>query len=410
MSRYSELQIPEHVPEHLVVDFDYFRFAEQEPDIHRAWARLHDGPAIFWSPHHGGHWVVTRAEDLKEIYSDHQRFTSNQQSIPRAQPFLFPPVEIDPPLHASYRSLIFPAFSPRSIHALRGHVRELTVELIDSLRTQGQCEFYGDFALHMPIGIFLSIVKLPASDRARMLGWADAATRASDPDEITAAFAQAWAYLDEKFRERRANPGSDLISVLCNARIDGRPLSHEELLGFGSVILFGGLDTVASSLGFIVRHMAENPAERDRLANDPGLIPLAVDELFRRFAITNMARGVKEDMEYRNVQFRKGDPILLPTALYNLDKRVYPNPFEIDYGRRNSSEQLGFGWGAHRCIGVSLARTELEVFLQEWLGRIPQFRIADGAAVEVRTGKVNAVTRLPLAWDVSTTTDRGLAG
>lgn len=395
---------PDHVPEKLIVDFDFYRFAESQPDVHLAWKRLHEAPRLFWTPRNGGHWVATRGEDLKVMYSDYQRFTSNHQSIPRAQEFLFPPVEIDPPLHADYRRIIYPAFSPKSINALRGHVRELTVNLIEGLRQRGQCEFYADFALHMPIGIFLHIVQLPAADRLEMLDWAEKATRASDPAEIEIAFGRARAYLEEKFSERSKNPGSDLISVLGQATIGGRPLTQQELLGFGLVILFGGLDTVASSLGFITRYLADNPDERHRLRTTPGLIPRALDELFRRFAITNLARGVVEDMEYAGVTLRKGDPILLPTALYNLDDSIYPNPFELNYERPGVARQLGFGWGAHRCIGVSLARVELAVFLEEWLGRIPEFRVPAGASVEVRTGKVNAVTRLPLVWDPETTT------
>jgi len=400
--------IPDHVPPHLVRDFDYFTFARDDSDIHRAWKRLHEEPRLFWTPHHGGHWVATRAADLKLMYADHERFTSNHQSIPRAQQFLFPPVEIDPPRHAQYRSLVFSAFSPNAIDALKIRARELTVGLIEGFRNRGECEFYADFALQMPIGIFLSIVELPDTDRLKMIGWAEKATRASDLAEIETAFGAAWAYLDEKFSERRASPGNDLISRLTQAKIDGVGLTHEELLGFGSVILFGGLDTVASTLGFITRHFAAHPAERRRLTASPELIPRAVDELFRRFAITNMARGVVSDMEYEGVWLKKGDPILLPTVLYNLDEAVYPRPFDLDFDRPDAAYQLGFGWGAHRCIGITLARTELRVFLEEWLGRIPEFTVPPGGTVEVRTGKVNAVTRLPLVWDPRSTTDRAL--
>ena len=400
--------VPDHVPPELVVDFDYFTFAVREPDMHRAWKRLHEGPPLFWTPHHGGHWVATRAEDLKVMYADYERFTSNHESIPRAQTFLIPPVEFDPPNHAQYRSLIVSAFSPKAIDKLKGLARSLTVDLIEGFRQRGSCEFYSDFALHMPIGIFLSIVDLPDSDRLRMLGWAEQGTRGTDVRQVEAAFAELYAYMDEKFQERRERPGDDLLSRLCQARIDGKPLTHEEMLGFGLILLNGGLDTVAASLGFIARHLADYPAERRRLIDAPELIPRAVDEIFRRFAITNLARRIVRDIEYRGVRLRAGDVILLPTVLYNLDESVYPRPFELDYERPDSGYQLGFGWGPHRCIGMSLARAEMRVFLEEWLGRIPDFHVPAGGQVEVRTGKVSAVTRLPLAWDPAATRGRAL--
>lgn len=400
---------PAHVPEELVIDFDYFNFAESEPDIFLAWKRVHEYPPIFWTPRNGGHWVATRAADIKLMYTDYERFSSKHEAIPVVHDFQFPPVELDPPQHLDYRTLIVPAFTPVKIDALREQARELSVRLIEGFRTRGECEFYGDFALQMPIGIFLHMVDLPAEDREMLLPLAEQSTRGNDPELMTAAQHKMWAYLEEKFAERRARPGHDLISKLALAEINGRPLNREELIGMGTVILSAGLDTVASTLGFVVHFLSWNTQDRSYIAENPDRIPRVVDEFLRRFPVTCLARMVAKDLVYEGVEMKRDDPILLPSMLYNFDETVFDAPMEIRYDRAQAAHNLTFGWGAHRCVGMALARTELQVFLEEWLGRIPDFQVKPGEKVVTSTGRVSAVTYLPLVWDPSTTRSSSLA-
>jgi cytochrome P450 len=394
--------IPEHVPAKLVVDFDYFNFADSSDDLHLAWHRLHEGPDIFWTPRNGGHWIATRAADIETIFSDYERFSSSKgMSIPlKPKPFAFPPVEYDPPAHTEYRRIMAPYFTPRAVGNLDASLRALTVELIESFRARGQCEFYGDFALHMPIGIFLRLVDLPAADRAMLLPLAEVVVRSPDMQAVQAAFEKTWGYLARKFAERAANPGSDLISGLTQAEIDGRKLTQEELLGFGSVALFGGLDTVAATLGFVAHFLATHPEHRRQLIENPALIPNATQELLRRFAVANLARTVAKDIEYNGVVMKEGDPVLVPSVLGNLDERRFSDPLSVDFHRDRVTNHVTFGAGAHRCVGNLIARTELNVFLEEWLRRIPDFGITPGRQPVSRCGSVMAIVELPLSWPV----------
>ena len=392
--------VPDHVPQHLVVDFDYYNFAGGADDLHLAWKKLHEGPDIFWTPRNGGHWVVTRADDTEQVFKDYERFTSTRgQSIPLQQGrFPFPPVEYDPPKHTDYRRLMVPYFTPKAVGDLERRARQLTVELIEAFVDRGECEFYSEFALHMPIGIFLGLVNLPDSDRLPLLELADIVVRSGDPQAVQDAFGKTWAYLGQKVAERASSPGADLFSGLMKAEIGGRRLSTEELLGFGSVALFGGLDTVAATLGFVTHFLATHPEHRKQLIDEPTLIPNAVEELLRRFSVANLARSLARDMEFKGVTMKNGDPILAPGVLANLDERRFPDPLSVDFGRKDAIKHLTFGAGAHRCIGSFLARTELKVFLEEWLKRIPDFTVTPGRQPVFKSGKVMAVLELPLSW------------
>lgn len=400
---------PDHVPPELVVDFDFFHFADDKPDNFVAWKKLQSvTPRLFWTPRNGGHWVATRADDIKLMYTDYERFSSKHEAIPATHDFRFPPVEYDPPSHLEYRKLVVPFFTPNRMAKLRQLARELTVELIEGFREKGECEFYGDFGLQMPVGIFLHLVDLPPEDREMMLPWAEQAVRGNDPEQMIAAQEAMWAYLEKRYEERQKAPGEDLISTVANAAIDGRPLDRFEMIGMGNVVLSAGLDTVASTLSFVTRFLAENPGQRRYIAANPDMIPRVIDEFLRRFPVTALARTIAKDQVYEGVELKKDEMILLPSALYNFDDTVFDEPLEIHYDRPQSAHNLTFGWGSHRCVGMALARTELQVFLEEWLGRIPDFEIKPGVEIRASTGRVSAITHLPLAWEPGSTRSAGL--
>ena len=394
--------IPSHVPEHLVRDFDFFAFPGSDRDVHGAWKRLQDeAPELFWTPRNGGHWVATRAELIEQMYGDPERFSSRTESLPRGStPLPQPPVEIDPPEHDDFRRILLPEFAPKAMMGLEQRAREISVGLIEGFKGDRGCEFSRAFAKHMPIGIFLSIVKLPQEDANHLVSIAERRTRTSDVQAALAAHQEMIDYLVEKVEERARNPGDDLISRVITAEVNGRRMSREEVLGMCGVIMFAGLDTVVSSLGFIMRFLAENPAHRRALREDPALIPNAVNEMLRRFSPTNLAREARRDLQVGDVALKARDPILLPTCLHGLDEGRWERPMEVDFARQRIFH-LAFGYGPHRCIGALLARTELKVMLEEWLPRIPEFEITPGEEVKTSSGQVNAVTALPLSWPAS---------
>jgi cytochrome P450 len=210
------------------------------------------------------------------------------------------------------------------------------------------------------------------------------------------------AYIGNWIQERQASPGDDLVSLIANAKIDDAPIDPHRMFGMFIVVLFGGLDTVASLIGFIARFLAENTEKRQQLIDEPQLINSAIDELIRRFGVASTARLITMDMEYKGVNFKKGDAIQAPSFMYGLDDRKFANPMEVVLTRKPVIH-AAFGNGPHRCPGSFLARTEIKVFLQEWLKRIPHFSTKPDDKPRCGAGAVNGMLYLPLVWDASTT-------
>lgn len=390
--------VPDHVPPERVVDFDFMHPPGGESDVHAAWKTLHEGPDIVWSPYNGGHWIATRADDIEVIQKDGARFSHRHVNVPPSPMVTLVPLELDAPEHTAYRNLITPAFLPQAIASMEADVRALTIELIEGFVARGECEFVNDFAKLLPILIFLRLVDLPSEDRLELLDMAEMAVR-GDADERTQSQHLLQAYLGKWIQERTAKPGTDLISLIVNAQIDGQPIRPERMFGMLIVVLFGGLDTVAAMMSFICRFLAENPGKRQQLIDDPQLILSAVDELIRRHGVTNTARVVTSDFEFNGVALKEGDQIQVPSALFGLDERRFADPMTVDLTRK-PVVHANFGNGPHRCPGSFLARTEIKVFLQEWLKRIPDFQIKPGETPRTASGMVNGMLHLPLVWTI----------
>ncbi|HEY6868727.1 MAG TPA: cytochrome P450 [Novosphingobium sp.] len=395
-------QFPDHVPPELVVDFDFFAMDQLgQDDIQLGWATLHDGPDIVWTPHNGGHWIATRAEDFDVMQLDHDHFSHRHFNLPRNdmdQHSL--PLGLDPPVHGLYRKLIQPAFMPRAIKALEGVARDTARQLVAGIAPRGACEFIEEFAKVLPITVFLGMVDLPYADAAMLLPWAEIAVRSPDVALRAEVQRKMGEYLAPHIDARMREPGEDLLSLIITGEIEGRRPTRDEVLGMAILILFGGLDTVASQLGFIALHLARHPEHRAMLRERPGLRATATEELIRRYGLPNTARVLTQDYCYKGIQFRAGDMIQLPKCLYGLDDRKNPNPAEVDFGRTPSQiKHAAFGAGPHVCPGAVLARREIMVFLDEWLPAIPDFAIAPGKPLVMKSGPVNGVLELHLEWD-----------
>jgi cytochrome P450 len=389
--------IPPHIPARLVVDFDFANLPGAERDVHLAWKRLHDGPDLFWTPHYGGHWIATRAELIETIQTDHQRFSHREFTLPRGYKQLtVPPLEFDPPEHTEYRRIISPAFAPAVIARLEEGIRELAVTLIEEIKPRGHCDLVHDFAQQLPVTVFLRMVDLPLGDREMFLEWAEVIVHSADKEAKGAAFRKAIGYLSDVIAQRRAHPADDLLSRIIQSKVGDRTINAEEVLGMCVLLFFGGLDTVASMISFVAWFLARNPGHRRQLIENPALMQLAMEELFRRHGLSNTIRLIVQDTELGGVQLKKDEVVMVPISLHGLDDRRFPNPLEVDFSRR--PVHAAFGNGPHRCPGATLARKEVGIFLEEWLKRIPDFHVTPGMEVRTTSGSVNGVVSLPLSW------------
>lgn len=402
------VEYPSHVHASQVFDFDIYDLGLAGAEYQAALRRLHesDVPEVFWTTKNGGHWVVTRSTEINAVLSDTAHFSSRYINVPKTPPERemppLKPLQVDPPDHMKYRNLLMAALSPKAVQGLGENARALAIELIEGFRARGECEFVSEFAQHLPVAIFLNIVDLPESDRPYLTQLTEVVVRSDDESQRQAALQKIGVYGMQKVRERRAHPGSDLISSLATAKVDGKELDDFALTGMMTLLLLAGLDTVASMMGFFARFLATNPDHRRQLVSNPASMQNAVEELLRRYPIANLARVVKEDVDFGGVAMKAGDMVVVPTALDGLDDRRFSDPLKVDFSREKPIHAT-FGGGVHRCMGSMLARTELRVFLDEWLKRIPDFQISPDADVTVSVRSVATITSLPLVWNAAET-------
>jgi cytochrome P450 len=392
-----EKHIPEHVPADLLVDLDIYDLPDDGADAHAAWQQFRGHGPLVYSPYNGGHWVAVDGHDIVAMWRDPQTYSSWAVGLPDHGMSRQIPIEIDPPEHSEYRANIARFFTPSEVNRLEPEIRALAVRLIEGFRARGECEFIGEFAEQLPLIVFLTLMGLPQEDRIPLHAMVEAFARHPDLKIKQDAYNGLRHYLDDWIEKRLANPGSDVISFIARAEIGGRPYTRDEALSTCTLALLGGLDTVASSLGFWALHLARHPAQRAAIRQSgQGTLLQIINEFLRRFPIPNLSRVVTRDLVHRGVQMKKGDRILLSPSLHNLDPALYPDPFTVDFDRK--PRHVTFGAGPHMCAGANLARCEFKIFLEEWLTRIPEFRVKPGTTPVMKAAPTNTVEELWLVW------------
>ena len=206
-------------------------------------------------------------------------------------------------------------------------------------------------------------------------------------------------YLQELADDRKANPKDDVITHVVQAKINDVPLTNKEIIGTLYLLFLAGLDTVTATMGWFFHYLAEHPAEQQLLRENPERIKQTVEELMRRYSIVVSHRRCKADVEVAGVQMKQGDWISIFDTLGSTDPAAFKDPLSVDLSRRNISH-FGFSTGPHLCMGIHLARRELETALREWLARIPMWRLKPGVDMKTHGGHTFGFDNLDLEWDV----------
>src|SRR5882757_4122412 len=394
-----QLARPDHVPSDLVRDFDHVLGADFARDPFAAFEGVRRD-RVFWSPHHGGYWVLTTMADIREALQRPGDFSNWPTGIPahasRRERML--PLELDPPEHTAYRRVLAPMFAPKAVAARTAAIGTTCTALVDALAPKGACDFITEFAQPFPTTIFTNMLGLPAQESDRFVDWNNVLLHAyDDPDARRQAAVEINDYLRELIALRSAEPREDLVSALLDSQVDGRPIRLDEVQNLTFMLFVAGLDTVTAALSFCFRYLAEHPGHRARLVSEPELVPSAVEELLRVHAFINPARTVTADLEFAGVRMRAGDRVLVSTALASNDPEEFADPLEVRLDR-TGNRHLAFGAGPHRCAGSHLARDELVTAVREWHHRIPDYAVAPDRPVTVHAGGAMGLDRLELVW------------
>lgn len=392
---------PQHVPESLVRDFDPYDLPGLKDgytdDIHALWKSIQDTyPDIFWTPRNGGHWIVTRYNEIAALTTDTARFSNLEPFVPKGIIPHTGPSQLDAPEHGPFRKLVGQAFTPALLSRAGIRARAAAVAIIDRLRPIGRCDFVQDFAGIMPVVTFLNLLGLSEEDASYLLELAKRNVP-GQPGQPEAA-AETAAYIAALIKDREAHARDDFVSMLVRARVMDRDLTPEERHNVVQLVVTGGLETVMNMTSFAMVHFCRHPELQRELRENPELFDGAVDEITRRFGTSNLARLVKADTELAGVAVRAGEQVLGIYPLSGLDERVNPDPMRFD-PRRSKIRHVNFGSGPHTCLGARLARREIRIFLEEWIAKMPECRIADGTIPKMASGLINTVRDFHLEWD-----------
>jgi len=392
------------VPLELVWDHDFDAFCEELDDPFLAASRMLDGPPIVWGTKvfwGNPAWILARHALIEEAFLHPELFSSRRPAATEemlgGSGWRMIPVELDPPEHGKYRRILHPYFTPQSMRSMESMVRETCDLLIARFANKGGCEFIEDFASRLPNMVFLSMMGMPVEMLDQFLEWEHNLIRAPEEEKRLQASQAILGYFMGFIAEQKKAPKTELMKIILDGKVDGRPLSEIDLLGTCFLLYLGGLDTVYSSLGWIFRHLARDQALQQRLRASPQEIPGAVEEFERAFPVARPMRTAAQDFTFHGAPMRKGDLVVLPTYIAGRDPAAYQNPHTIDIDRK--ARYITFATGPHVCLGIHLAKREIRMVLEAFLSRFRNIHIPPGEAYEYHAGAVFGVDRLPLAWD-----------
>jgi cytochrome P450 len=369
---------------------------------HRRWDEIAATHSGFRSSIARGYWVVTDGTAVQEALQDWRTFSNKSVTALDPDPkFLWIPEMLDPPVHTQWRRLLGREFSPNAVAAREPEIRRVAAEMIDRLTGTGGADVLDEFARRFPTLIFLRLMGLPEEDLGKFLEWVHNMLHLSyeqDPDRSRqlAAITEASAYFEEQIALRREAPRDDLLSRAMTWEIDGEPIGDREMHAFCVLMFQAGLDTVPISVGWALYHFAGHPEQRAAIVADPSLISTSVEEILRVYSFVIPARKATKDVEIGGCPVKSGEMVMLPLAVSNRDPARYENPLEVDLNRKTSNH-IAFGSGPHRCLGSHLARLELNVAIEEWHQRIPEYRITGGQDLQ-ETGNMYGLKSLRLEW------------
>jgi len=284
----------------------------------------------------------------------------------------------DPPIHTRLRAMALKAVSPERQEAMRPTVMKTVERLLDNLATAPVVDLMSEYAWRLPLNTISDLFGLPEQDRANFRDWCNKLTGAGqDPKEVEAASENITSYSNALIDARRANPGDDMISELIKVSVDGDTLTQAEIVSMIFIIVTAGHVTTVHSIGNGVFNLLTHPEELAKLRADPSLIPAAIDELMRMdpAAPIGTFRFTKAEIQIGDVTIPANQILALSWGSANRDELKYEDPDRLDVNRCPAGT-LSFGHGVHYCIGIPMAKMQIEIAIERLLARYPDLRLA----------------------------------
>ena len=354
------------------------------PEFHRdpfpTYRYLRDEHPVFHDSERGA-FVLTRYADVRDAARDHVRFSS---AATRSEVF-DRITRMDPPEHDVWRALLATRFRPRRVATMEPDVRRTARNLVEFARNAGELEVVEHFAAPIPSTTIGDLIGLERHLHMRCHALSEISI-AGAPEQAAVANDEIYAMFEPLLAARRSEPRDDLISALLTAEVDGRPLTHEELLGYLLHLVVAGNDTTANLIGTGIVYLAGDHELKARLVADPSLIPAFVEEMLRFDGPVHMLyRATAVPVEMHGVVIPAGAVVELYWGAANRDERNFVDPDSFVLGRTDAGH-VGFGHGVHFCLGSHLARLEARVAFEELLAMAPSYRLVPDQPLEIKPG------------------------
>jgi cholest-4-en-3-one 26-monooxygenase len=391
--------------------FDPGIYAKAMP--HETFARLRREAPVFFHPEPDGpgYWALTKYEDIVTVSSDNNLFSSwaggtNIPDLPADGLAVVRTImlNMDPPQHTKYRRLVSTGFTPRMIAALEPHVREITRKIVDRVAKRGECDFVTDIAAELPLEVIAEMIGVPPDDHKKVFDWSNRLIGFDDPEYQTSpedgqiAATEMFVYANQIATDRKAHPRKDLVSVLMAAEVDGEKLSEADFDGFFILLAVAGNETTRNLISGAMLALVEHPDQRQRLIDDPSLMPLAVEEFLRWVSpLIYFRRTATADTQIRGQQIKTGQKVAMYYPSGNRDEDVFENGDVFDVGRSDNPHIAFGGTGPHFCLGASLARLEIRCMFEELLSRLPDMKLA-GPVQRLRSNFINGIKHMPVRF------------
>ena len=357
-------------------------------------------------------YALFRFEDVWDATLDWKTFSSsygplleNRGELPDG---IMSIIGLDPPRHTRLRNIVSKGFTKARIGSLEPAIRELAARYLDPLVGGGACDIQREFSVKFPMDVISVLLGIPEKERD---GYRESVDRMleRDPDtgaphpEAVAGMLRSRELILGLLHARRSEPQDDVISVIANSEYeepDGtrRRLDEQEVLGFCGLLAAAGAETTAKLIGNLVVYLGRHPEQRRRLRDDPSAIPAAIEEVLRYDAPSQFqGRVTLQETEWHGVRIPKLARVALVTGAAGRDEREYPEPDRLDITRR-PSRQLYFGYGHHVCIGMSLARLEARIALEELLARFPDYEVEEDSLQRTFQAHVRGFANVPIRY------------
>ena len=385
-------------------------FATGHPWEQYAWLRAN--APVFWHDEADGpgFWAITKYDDIRTVsrqpgtYSSYARGTMlaepDEMNLAAGRQMM---LNMDPPQHDRFKLLVSRGFTPKNANLLADRIDELAKEIIDDVIERGECDFVHDIAGRLPSGLIAELMGIPRADGERLYELTEIMHTTDDaiapPEKKGMAIVEMLTYAQSVADQKRANPGNDIASALVQAEVDGDRLTDGEFQWFFLLLVNAGGDTTRNLLAAGVQALFDHPSERARLLADiDGLLATSVEEMLRwTTPVVHFRRTVTHHTELRGQALRAGDKVMVFYGSANRDEERFDEPDRFDVGRSPNPHMAFGGGGPHLCLGLHVARIEIQAMLREILVRLPDLQ-PSGTPEPMASNFIAGVHTMPVRW------------